>query len=594
MAVGAGPVASRASLVMLSVPGVQRHIAASRTTGDLTSGSGQIAALASAGASALARGGARLIFGDDGTGSKNGPNRVVALVADDPDGSRGAELARMAADDVRAVWSGWLSRVFPGSGSRTPGFPDVQWVCVPPSDGSYKRQFLRAQESMAARRRVRTFSALAPEATGRQVCSVTARWLAEPDPPPRARPHEKAEMLSALMWVKRIAPHADERPRTPSMASIATAPFRRRVLAHLNDDDVAAALGALASAAEGLGLAEAPIHGLTVPDTSLQSLRPAVRWLIDRGGSWVDPGRWTPRVVLDESRTPMDEAAARTVATTGRAAAQRLARSVGATPGGYLAVIVLDLDDMGLFLSGRSPSRSGGWCPVTVDSHREIAGTLAEVAARQMRDLESGPLSGTAHAVPVYLGGDDLLLLAPAASALQVAQVVHDAVPDSLPTSSAAVLFVSRQAGLQPAVRDAQALLADAKRAPGKDRLAVGYQRRSGSTRRTILRWSDAASVLAAFSGAAADMTGLSPRLVTDLQRETQALAELEVGGFRRLVDAELRRLIDRHLPEPARGTEAAAGLAAALATVGLAETVDGFDPVPAARVAMFLAGEAR
>lgn len=579
---------------MLSVPGVQRHIAASRTTGDLASGSGQIAALASAGASALARGGARLIFGDDGTGSKNGPNRVVALVADDPDGSRGAELARMAADDVRAVWSGWLLRVFPGSGSRTPGFPDVQWVCVPPSDGSYGRQFLRAQESMAARRRVRTFSALAPEATGRQVCSVTARWLAESDPPPRARPHEKAEVLSALMWVKRIAPHADERPRTPSMASIATAPFRRRVLAHLNDDDVAAALGALASAAEGLGLAEAPIHGLKVPDTSPQNLRPAARWLVERGGSWVDPGRWTPRVVLDESRTPMDEADARTVATTGRAAAQRLARSVGATPGGYLAVIVLDLDDMGLFLSGRSPSRGGGWCPVTVDSHREIAGTLAEVAARQMHDLESGPLPGTAHAVPVYLGGDDLLLLAPAASALQVAQVVHDAVPDSLPTSSAAVLFVSRQAGLQPAVRDAQALLADAKRAPGKDRLAVGYQRRSGSTRRTILRWSDAASVLPAFSGAAADLAGLSPRLVTDLERETQALAELELGGFRRLVDAELRRLIDRHLPEPARGTEVAAGLAAALSTVGLAETVNGFDPVPAARVAMFLAGEAR
>ena len=84
------------------------------------------------------------------------------------------------------------------------------------------------------------------------------------------------------------------------------------------------------------------------------------------------------------------------------------------------------------------------------------------------------------------------------------------------------------------------------------------------------------------------------PALVADLQRDARLLGELVAGGFPLLVDAELNRLIDRHLPETARGSGAAHRLAAALRTAGMGETASGFDPVPAARVAMFLATEAR
>ena len=48
----------------------------------------------------------------------------------------------------------------PASGDpepRTPGFPCVQWVCIPERPGRYEAQWQQAQQLLAARRRIRDF-----------------------------------------------------------------------------------------------------------------------------------------------------------------------------------------------------------------------------------------------------------------------------------------------------------------------------------------------------------------------------------------------------------------------------------------------------
>jgi CRISPR-associated protein (Cas_Cmr3) len=73
------------------------------------------------------------------------PNRVVALF---PAGT-GPAAARRASEAVHAAWQGWVSQVFRPADEAvlpgTPGFPCVQWVCVPPDPAGYAVQWDQAQ-----------------------------------------------------------------------------------------------------------------------------------------------------------------------------------------------------------------------------------------------------------------------------------------------------------------------------------------------------------------------------------------------------------------------------------------------------------------
>src|SRR5439155_678234 len=83
-------------------------------------------------------------------------------------------------DAMRKAWDGYVCEVFPAGDKTTPGFPDVQWVCVPASDDGYPAQWDRAQRLLAARRLVRSFDPV-PDQEWRQrtLCSLAARWPAE-------------------------------------------------------------------------------------------------------------------------------------------------------------------------------------------------------------------------------------------------------------------------------------------------------------------------------------------------------------------------------------------------------------------------------
>ncbi len=627
----------RGDLVVVALPGVQRFIAEARSTSDVSSASRIYSALAQRVVDVLDAAGTLVLpmrqdqqpaapgtsaSGHDvgvGDGSEDDnyqpglPNRIVALL---PTGT-GAAAARRASRAAHEAWQGWVRRVMrPDRGDpepRTHGFPRVQWVCVPEDPGGYEAQWRQAQSLLAARRRVQDFAAV-PEQDWRQraLCSLAPRWPAERRPPPRVPPYERRTPLSAVGWVKRRWRYLGEASGFPSTASIASAPYRRAVLRYLADPDVAAAVRALDIARQQVEDAletpgrEAPVPGLEplIPDGG------PGEWLGRSGGPWVYPERWRPETLAREAvadragdgreKAALIEPAARDGYRAARRLRELMARPAWQAPplAGYLAVVVQDLDSMGLFLSGRSGSASGPKIPINPNEHGRVSRDLLLVSRRQTEALKTEKLL----AVPVYAGGDDLLAFGPASTAIDAAQACHDDIPSSLPRASTAVLFFHYHASIQQAMREARDLLEAAKQAvPGKHALAVGYLRRSGVAAQSIQPWADRDG------NSSADRFGLfarereprlSPRLVADLERdagELASLAEVSQRIRRPLYTAELARLVRRHAgPDAGSHREAIDRIAGALDWLGLHEHAESPGPQAAARVGVFLRQEAR
>ena len=146
------------SVVVVALPGVQRFIAEARSTADVSAASEIYSALAEQAVNML-RGetGAHLVLpADSGSsdvppaGQGGMPNRVVALL---PPGT-GAAAARRASETVHEAWRTWIRRALePARGEalpETPGFPCVQWVCVPADPAGYQAQWLQAQRLLSA------------------------------------------------------------------------------------------------------------------------------------------------------------------------------------------------------------------------------------------------------------------------------------------------------------------------------------------------------------------------------------------------------------------------------------------------------------
>ena len=602
-----GTDAVQRDLVVFALPGVQSFIEETRSTSEVSAASQIYAALAAKVIESFRdRGDADVILPDyraedspaDAGFVPGIPNRIVVSL---PVGT-GAEAARGAAEAADAAWRGWLADVL-GSGRvpDTPGFPRAQWVCVSPAS-DYASQWSQAQRLLSGRQLVRDFPAVPEEAwRNRQLCTLAPRWPAEDKPPPGVPAHERLLKLSAAGWVKRRWHRLDRKGGFPSTASIASAPYRLAAVAALGNEAVADAVRRLGEAAGQIPDA--------APETAVPGLagvRGAGRWLATSGGPWVYPDSWQLESVAREAglyrpgrdaEVPADvRELLEPVVQAGRRAAQDLRDAVPAEVplARYLAVVVQDLDSMGLFLSGRAASLGKEKIIISRNEHRRVSQELLGVAEAQRATLREQEMLG----VPVYAGGDDLLACVPAATAIEAAERCHDAVPQSLPSPSTAVLFFHYHASIQRAMAEARLLLHDAKRhVEGKHALAVGYLRRSGAVAMSIQPWTGpgGASSGVLFRRFGRGVAGqLSPRLVTDLERDAGELAALRAENEKRYV-AELARLVRRHTDG---GRAAAAEAVEALDWLGLRERLDGdagvARPQVAARVGVFLRQEAR
>ncbi|MEY9214323.1 hypothetical protein NI17_020380 [Thermobifida halotolerans] len=566
-------------LVVIGLSGVQRFIAEAQSTADLANASDIASRLAAVAAHRFAPEDLVLPASADPEGM---PNRIVALT---PAGT-GQDLARAAVRAVREEWDTWVGRLF-GRAIEVPGFPEVFWSVAGPDVGNYARQWEDAHVALAARKRLRGFDA--PEYAGRRPCALAPRWAAEPQPPRGVPRHERDAGLSAAGWVKRRWHATPGLPAVrssgfPSTSSIASAPYRAAVLDRLGEPEVRSAAKQLRAAVRAVAgderfrAVESP-----VPALRWDRANTLAEWLARGAGWWVYPTVWQEASLRREYATDghtFDDAHVE----RGRAAARALHESVGwAEPTPYYAVLALDLDGMGAFLSRD---------PVDAGRHRAVSARLGDVARAQRTVIEER--SG----VCVYAGGDDLLAFLPAAAALDAVQACRDALPGdgSLPSASAAVLFVHSRSALRHAVNRTRSLLEAAKSVPGKNAVAVGFATGSGTAFHTVRPWSgdgygNAVERLQMFLPAdAAQGAGLSPRLVADLWRHRRGLAELaSASDSREVYRKEVTRLVLRH-----GGSRTDADTLVAFGFTEYADSGSAPVPVDAARVAVFLRGESR
>jgi CRISPR-associated protein len=542
-------------LLVVTLPGVQRFIAESRSTADLHSASAIMAELAGAMIRAASDAGVDVVLPTGGAGSKASaasaaralPNRVVAVTEPGKARPVAESMARAAVTAWRGMVSDRLGGGEDGAGDlATPGFPASQWVAIPAAAGDYKEQWDKAVSALAARKRTRDFGYY--RALGRPVCTLTGRWAAHEA---GAGVGRADEALSVVAAVKRSYREGSGLG-FPSTASLASASFRADLLRLMRaDGELRRRIAELRAAVVGLtGAVGAPVGRSDLPALS-ELAAPGddlAAWLARVEGAWCYPDTWDPSGLRRDLSLAQPPAPSRCGA--GRAAALAVgarARDLEvAALSPYLAVITQDADHMGRAL-GEPPDRSRmrRW-------HGAVSAALIEAGRAQVRRLRSPQIIGR----EVYAGGDDLLGFAPLRTALAAAGAVNEAFRGSMSatvpnlTASAAVVFFHTTTPLPAVVQAAGELLKQAKR-NGRPGFGVAVVQRGGERVRAVLPWAtrragDGAELAAAeLLGELVDALDedLSGRLATRLERDAEELVTLPTAWQGR----EVRRLVGRH-----------------------------------------------
>lgn len=548
-------------LVVVALSGVQRFITESRTTVDLRSASQIVAHLAVEAVRHLhGTHGARIVFPSLNDGRVRGvddgmPNRIVALI---PEG-QGAKAASATKERLVEVWEGWVAEVFGQPMHAIPGWPVVQWVSVPAEVGPYPVQWSRAQRALAERKTVRDFAQ--PWDTPEELCTLSPRWRSVP-PPAAVQQHMKHmadEKLAAANWVKRLWHRRTRAGRSagfPSTNAMASSPYRTEVLRLWESDPrIPEAVADLRLCAEELG--EDPVGERPLDHLPRIAGSEDADWIRGRGSRWVFPASWHLDALAREFKRKRDDPAFVRTVRDGWSATRGLADIMsqhGVDPlSSHLAVLVQDLDSMGRHLSGKKAHPDKEPLEVGEESHTGVSRALSRVAADQRAAITA------AGGVVVYAGGDDLLALIPAATALDAARACQETLPSALPYASTGLLFFHHDSSLSQALGRAQDLLDLAKEQPDKHSLGVGFVRHSGAHARCVLPWStDPApdeSLRVFLPRGEYSHVRLSPGLLGDLSAEAVHLdggdAGLRVNDRRVLPPAvgraEIRRLVLRH-----------------------------------------------
>lgn len=578
-------VQDQSSLVVVNIPGVQRFIAASRTTADLWGGSEIIARLmrrALEASHSWDDGDAEVIlpwqpnedntssFADGAASDESVPNRIVvsirkgdpAILADNMTAAMRHEWQQCLRGSTTSESESSTQGVLPGALQSLP----VRWAVID-GEHDYPTAWKMLNGLLAARKRARTF----------QGYEHTTHTIAQPAVcrqcgmlPPRAEVRVagcQSESLCAVCAAKRRFRSAHLGEAFPSTADVATAPYRATLLDALLDGD-ADQMSTIRQEAERLvgawqtvrrrldaydGYVRAtPTHNV-LPGLPRPGNDNLARTVYAMDGTWLLRSRWDAGAILRDhlgSRHGIDpetidapEADTRQSPTeTGRVATHRLtemlqkAELVPGPPATYLALLSQDADNMGRQMSD-SPAISKHW-------HQQVSRSLIRLAGTQRRLVEDRAILGRV----VYAGGDDLLALVPARTAHRAARQLRERYVHELdehlrrPRVSTALVFFHYAYPLQDAVARAREALDEAKDS-GRNRLSVVVLRRGGERARSVLLWQSGGDNAAGILDELVDdfRGDLSARLIFDLEH---ARAALTGSGFE---DEETERLVTRH-----------------------------------------------
>ncbi|MFN0069703.1 MAG: type III-B CRISPR-associated protein Cas10/Cmr2 [Limisphaerales bacterium] len=231
----------------------------------------------------------------------------------------------------------------------------------------------------------------------------------------------------------------------------------------------------------------------------------------------------------------------------------------------YFAVLAMDGDDMGRWLSGAKS------LPVTEADHRQFSARLSRFASDR-----AGQIVRQHEGRLIYAGGDDALALLPAQTAIACGAALRGGFRDAMQPDfevSTGIAVAHYKAPLQDVIRAARDAERRAKAQPNKAALAVSLLKRSGEITEWTCRWADQGlefyTALADALAAKQFSSRLPHRLVRLL---TPYRTDVIVDGRRKVADAkgfdplpviaaELTEVLDRQRGRKWKH-EVAAGLA--------------------------------
>lgn len=159
----------------------------------------------------------------------------------------------------------------------------------------------------------------------------------------------------------------------------------------------------------------------------------------------------------------------------------------------YYAMIMMDGDDMGKWISGAEDKVLSGYNKIDEAYHREISRRLTVFSEQSVPQLVK-----QANGRLVYAGGDDVLAFVPLPQLLPLIQSLRAAFSseqglDDKATASMGVVIAHRKEPLQRVITSVRGLEAKAKSyknsAHKKDAVAFGLLSKSGQIREAIIPW---------------------------------------------------------------------------------------------------------
>ncbi|MEJ5376846.1 MAG: type III-B CRISPR-associated protein Cas10/Cmr2 [bacterium] len=446
------------------------------------------------------------------------------------------------------------------------------------------------------------------------------------------------ERLSAIAAIKRFAQQSYFAPQHrirlyfPSTSRVAAAPFYRELITQLSGNEkLQWALRGLLESLENLGYptvsaesAKGALPGLQRDVAQLSGvIRGEAEKLLVYEADVLYPERLEPRL-LEREYGLSDRDTALRVQETSRA----LRREVGMNPSAYYAVLIIDGDDMGRWLSGKhgkmpslrevmhpnvlpkfsSLPNASDWnrilaAPRTLAAnlHASLSAALSTFAWRCVRWVVEQRHYGRV----VYAGGDDVLALLPLADGVSAAYELYALftgyaevqngdlriktesngflkwedefllVPGPHITPSAGLAVVHHLYPLDAALAVARAAERTAKQVADKAAVAVQVMKRSGETVTLRSKWDSLSGRFDALVGHFREKR-LSSRFAYDLSSRAHIVTALPADAR----EATIKQLVERHktdrLTNPATLVDELTAWAQDLDSQTPPETVDG------------------
>lgn len=560
------------ALILVSIGPVQEFIAEARKTRDLWMGSHLLSTIALDLIDLIGR--ANVIFpAFSATGSvDSAPNQFCALVDWDTidtlaqrlETRRKGFLADIA-QSLHALLKADLDSHFPSWdklwGLQLEDQFNLVWVARKITNNedlttNYKETFRRLQQQLEERKATRTFNQwqgshaekcyqcghreiLGPE--NRQQNSRF--WQAAGRRSPLRGALKEKERLCAVCLLKRVHTPSSGKKVFDSTSDLAVIPYRKK----LADPALQAVKKVYFEDINALRnrLGRSIFPGIDAVDGDLfyrEALQmPAIQKKYAREIDAVSKGSSTTDQLLGKLR-PLAASAEQSLLKLYDACAK---------PSKYLAIMMLDADKMGEFMSGEKLSAGETFSP---DWQRQQSGKLLTLSRK-----DYPALINTWGGMLVYSGGDDLLALGPLGKALETITKINAAFVKTFPTRtlSGSLVITHHQDSLRWGIEEARRSLELAKEAHDRNALVISLRLSSGTTLTSGAKWQALDASLSFYElynhltdWLARKDQGLASSFLYDIEKDFRAFYNALGVLDKEMLKWEVDRLLKRHIPK--------------------------------------------